>query len=319
MVLGLDGSAGAAIGIELGRSRVTVTALGFDGSVIATRTAEDSAPFDPTARLQTARVLLQDLLRRKAINSSLLVGIGVAVAGRHAPHEHPLGRAEVQPDPQDLDLSWLRARFAVPVSWDNNVRLAAVAEAQRDNRTPDLIYVALSAGVSCGVVVNGTVLRGGGAAGEFGHTSIDPRGPRCWCGGRGCLETYLGTEELLRQAARAGMGEITLHDLLRACHQGERRAQKIIGKAGMRLGAALANLLVVLDTPVVVLGGELAELDDLLLEPVQRAAQTRNLGIAHRERTFRISRTGTMAPSIGAGTLALTGPAVWDGRIDEQT
>ena len=164
----------------------------------------------------------------------------------------------------------LRARLADALGRDdvvvhNDVVAFALAEAVHGAGTDatSLLGVAVSTGVGGGMVVDGRPVPGPrGQAGHVGHVVVEPDGPRCGCGGRGCLEAVARGPAL---APRAGYADG--HALVRAARDGEDAALQALARAGRGLGRALAGAAALLDLDVVVVGGGLGRAAFDLLEP----------------------------------------------------
>jgi len=138
----------------------------------------------------------------------------------------------------------------------------------------DFLLVAIGQGIGLGMVLDGAPYRGAaGAAGEFGHLPILPDGPLCVCGNRGCLETQVSTEALLREARAAGIltDESDLDDLGAAAARGDQRAVDLLDRAGTLLGRALAGAVNLLGPQTVVVMGEITALWQHLSAPFHRA------------------------------------------------
>ncbi|MEO6702080.1 MAG: ROK family protein [Jatrophihabitantaceae bacterium] len=124
----------------------------------------------------------------------------------------------------------------------------------------DFVYVSGEIGVGAGLVVDGNLFRGvSGFAGELGHVVVDRAGPRCSCGGSGCVEQYAGQDVLLRRAGARDPAALEA-----AVAAGDPAALAAVEQAGAALGVGLASLLNVLDLPAIVLGGLYARLFDAL-------------------------------------------------------
>jgi len=122
-------------------------------------------------------------------------------------------------------------------------------------------------------VLGGEVFRGRvGAAGEIGHVSVDEHGSVCRCGNRGCLETIVGAPALL-ETVRSSHGALSLRDVIVRAGDGDPGCRRVISDAGRHLGMAVATVCNVIDPEIVVVGGELAEAGELLLEPLRAAIE----------------------------------------------
>ena len=191
-----------------------------------------------------------------------------------------------------------------------------------------VVLVTLGTGIGGGLVVDGEVVRGAhGFAGEIGHMVVDPSGPPCPCGGRGCWERLAsggGLGRLAREAAAAGNlrrvvalagGDpeaVRGEHVTRAAEAGDAEALAVVGELGRWVALGLANLVAVLDPERIVLGGGLAEMGELLLEPVRRGFDGAVEGGAARPPVQIVAaRFGERAGAVGAAVLAAR--ASWAG------
>ncbi len=254
---------------------------------------------------------------------------GLACAGIVDVQAGRLGRAPNLPGWEGADLAGLlRAAFpgaAIALANDVNAALAGEARfgAGRDGGARsgrDLIMFALGTGVGGAVMIEGRLLVGHRfGAGEFGHMILDPTGPLCGCGNRGCLEAYAGTRGLLAAARRRtaapdcspglralaeDRGEaLTTRDLADLAPD-DCDAAALFREAGERLGQAVGNLLNVLDPDLVIIGGGLAAAGELLLGPCREKAAAVVLCAAARTTPIVPAELGSAAAALGAAHLA---------------
>lgn len=169
------------------------------------------------------------------------------------------------------DLSGLLGRA---VGVENDALCFALAEARagagRGYRT--VFGVIMGSGCGGGLVVEGEPVRGAhGIAGEWGHLSVDPAGPPCWCGNRGCVETLISGGGL-EAAARRELGrELSARRLVEEARQGEPGAARLFARFLEDFGRCLGGLISVLDPDAVVLGGGLSLVEELYREGADRA------------------------------------------------
>ncbi|MDN6301086.1 MAG: ROK family transcriptional regulator [Micrococcaceae bacterium] len=256
---------GAALGIELGRARVAVTVAALDGTVLAQKLSTFEAGPSLSHRLSVALRSVRTLMTSGTITADSIVGTGVAISGRHLPTGNDPEAAE--DDPAGLPLERLRQLIPAPVLWDNNTRLAALRHLREApaSATTGLFYVVLSDGISAGLIDGTEIFRGGhGVAGELGHLCVDPAGPDCWCGSRGCLEALIGTGALLRRAAAQGLEVDTPGALASLAEDGNQRAGELVSWAGTLLGVALASASMLIDPRRIILSGQLTQGGTLL-------------------------------------------------------
>lgn len=230
----------------------------------------------------------------------------------------------------DLDVrGGLSARFpGVPVRVDNDATAAGWAEvcAGAARGATDAVLVTLGTGIGGGVIAGGRVVRGAhGFAGEIGHMIVDPDGPPCPCGQRGCWERVasgsalgeLAREEALarpgcRMAALAGgdPGAVRGEHATTAAAEGDGAALAVMDAFARSVALGLVNLANVFDPAVIVLGGGLVEAGQTLLAPVRRAFTQMVLGGAHRPPVAIVAAAlGERAGAIGAALLAGDEPA----------
>ena len=197
---------------------------------------------------------------------------------------------------------------------ENEANLGAVAELVEGagRGLSDFVYISGEIGIGAGVVLRGELFRGAsGFAGEFGHLTIDPFGPPCGCGGRGCLERLAGQDALLRLAGwdarmrhegpRPEWPGAMLADSARAGHA---RTLQALSQVGHTLGIAIASLANLLDPEAVLLGGYFAPLSEWLRVPIEGELETRAL--AGRRMRCRVlpARLGGEAAVRGAVALS---------------
>jgi glucokinase len=265
----------------------------------------------PTHRDGPGRAMgvIEELIEHVRVGASRLghtvTGIGVGVPG---PVDARIGYVG-EPVPHVPELAGralgreLRQRFGLPVFVDNDVNALALAEwrfgAGRGARS--LVVLAAGTGLGAGIVLDGRLIRGaGGFGGELGHTPVKFDGPRCFCGGRGCLAVYASGRGIAEaaQARVAGHGEaalmraadgdplaITAALVFRLAAQGDRVAADVVAEACQALGAMIGTVVNGLNPEVVVITGgvaaSLAPLETRILKAAgeyalpQALAQTR--------------------------------------------
>ncbi len=217
----------------------------------------------------------------------------------------------------------LSADLGLPVAVDNDATCAGWAEHERGaaRGVNHSLTVTLGTGIGAGLTVKGGVLRGAhGYAGEPGHMMIDPSGPECRCGRFGCWEQFASGNALGRfgrEAVAAGKADAVLaqaggrveeirgEHVVAAAALGDADALAVMGQLGWWVAAGLANLVNVLDSEVVVIGGGLIAAGDLLLDPIRRAFTDLPMGGDRREPVPVVAATlGERAGAWGAALLA---------------
>ena len=210
-------------------------------------------------------------------------------------------------------------RLGIPAYIENDASAAALGEFRfgAGRGTRHLLHATLGTGIGGGIVVDGKLYRGAkGLAGEIGHIILDPAGPRCNCGSRGCLEAMVsgvafaerarkiletGKSEILRGVA--GGEEPTAEHLYRAATEGDQLCEAEIRHGGHLLGLGLGSLVNVLNPDAVTLSGGLLAMGEMLLGPMKEAMYSLAYGPAAGT-LIRLSTVGEDAGLLGAAAVA---------------
>jgi glucokinase len=215
----------------------------------------------------------------------------------------------------------VEARTGLPAFVDNDANAAAWGEFRLGSAkgAANLAFLTLGTGIGSGFVVDGRLLRGStGAGAELGHIVIDPDGPQCPCGLRGCLEPMASGSGIARMAAEAieadpssGIASFVegsspdARDVSRAARELDETARAILRRAGTALGVGLSNVVNLFDPQVIVLGGGLSKAGEPYLGPARdRLAAMLS---AQRRRPVRldVSELGNTAGFLGAALLGM--------------
>jgi N-acetylglucosamine repressor len=254
----------------------------FAGTQIALETFPTRV--DPAELVEELAARVERMLRTYGSEGSC-EGVGLVVPGMV---DQKSGRVLASPQLgwRDVDVrDALSAATRLPVQVENAPIACALAQmwlGQRGADAGDFVYVTVGDGVGAGVVVNGQVVRGAShTAGEFGHVPLNPDGPRCLCGARGCWEAhtsnlatlsrYLG-HELSPTATRQLLAEtaLTMDELITRARTGDARAREVLDETGRYLGRGLSMIVNALNPSRIFVGGEVTAAWDLV-EPHVRA------------------------------------------------
>lgn len=294
------------IGVELQRTRMHIVIANHAHEIVARvriPLPTDSGP-DELAEAVIAGV--GDLVRERRISLAPVQGIGLGLPG--FVHDPTAEDARGMTPFAARIATGLGRHFDAPVVTDNNTRLAALAEVTwgaargRDNA----VYLRWSEGVGGGLVINGRLVRGAhGAAGEIGHTSCLPRGPRCHCGGRGCLEGAIRIPALLAACSSRGVAVRDADELVELAAAGGQTVRDVVHEAAVTAGRVLAALAAQTDPECIVIDGELAVLDDLVLGTIREQLAAFSLPAAPRDISVTASALGGDSAARGAIALLL--------------
>jgi glucokinase len=308
----------SAIGIDVGGTGTKGGIVGADGVVVERYKVATDPQAGTKGILEVADRLLE-VARSRGISIEA-VGVGAAGFVDYASGSVTFSPNLTYDDPHIGKA--LTARTGVKAVVDNDANAAAWGE-RAFGTAQGLDHVAmltLGTGVGSGIIVGGHLVRGStGAGAEFGHTVIDPDGPPCKCGLRGCLEQFAsgGAIGRLGRAAAAEdpdssmisfagtVDKITAAEVARAARELDQTARRVLREAGHALAIGLSNLVNVFDPQVIVLGGTVIEAGEAYLGPARdRLAQ---MTAAQRRRPVRldVTKLGHDAGIVGAASLAL--------------
>ncbi|MER5940083.1 ROK family transcriptional regulator [Streptomyces sp. NPDC001928] len=302
--LAVSGRGPAGIGAEIGVDHLAVCAVDLRGEV-RSRAVRHGANRgrDPEPVIEELDELVRRVVAEAEREGLWPAGLAVAVPGLVARDARTVVRAP-NLDWRDTDLADL-LRTDFPLTVGNEADFGGLAELWLGDGTPrDFLHVSAEIGIGAAVVVDGMLLRGTrGFAGELGHVPVEPYGPECPCGGRGCLEQYAGEEAVLR-AAGLEPGEDRVGLLARRAAEGDENVRRALRDAGTALGIALTGAVNLLDPESVVLGGALAGLAPWLLPSLEAELDRRTAGPAC---PVSVSRLGPEGPLLGAAHSVVRG------------
>lgn len=326
VILEINPRRGMVIGIDMGATHIAVVLANFSGQVIDQIEAPLRISDGPKICIASADKLARELLKRNRISLEKISAIGIGVPG---PIDSSAGMVIAPPIMPGWDrfpiTETLEKLWARPVSLNNDAEMGALGEwaygAGRGEH--DLAYIKVGTGIGAGLLLGGQIYRGAtGSAGEIGHMTIDESGPLCNCGNHGCLESFAGGFAIARQAQEAarkgqrtllasmsGAEQLTAIQVATAAQQGDLVAQRIITQAGEHLGVALAGMVNLFNPGMIVVGGGVAQIGDLFLQPIRSVVQKRALPAAAN--TVKITtavlmrRSSSMGAVIQASSIAL--------------
>lgn len=241
---------------------------------------------DPEPVLAAIADLVRELLTEADGFGVPVLGLGLAVSGDV---DRAAGTVRYSPflEWRDVPLAELAAMTTgLPVTVDNDVRALTVAEQWFGAGVglSDFAVVTVGAGIGCGLVVHGQVVAGAhGVAGEIGHVAVDPAGPPCHCGNRGCVEAIAGDTAILAGIREAtGVQVADSAQALALAHRGDAGARAVYARAGKAIGRGIATVANLLGPELVIISGEGLAAYDLFAEQIRDTFAVAAFGSAAR-------------------------------------
>lgn len=230
-----------------------------------------------------------ELLQRRGLSDDSVIGIGIDLPGPVDQRLRRLISPPIMPGWHDFDIpGWFRSSYACPVVVEKDTNAMAFGEHRKEHAdVENLVFVKLGTGVGTGLIVRGELYRGAdGAAGDIGHIPLGlddgDQKPLCRCGNLGCVEAYAGGWALARDLAAAGRPALTTNDVIAAVRNGDDVAIRLVRRASKIIGEAVADIVNMINPRVVVFGGQLAELDEIVLSSAREVIYGRALPLATR-------------------------------------
>jgi glucokinase len=312
------------IGVDLGGTNIRMGIITPEGKVMKRVQYITDISKGGLALFERLVSDLKGLIQENFKESNQLIGIGIGVAG---PIDMKRGFIMEPPNLPDLKgfplRDFLKKKISSPIAIENDANAFTLGEGWMGAARGCKHYcgITLGTGVGGGIVVEGNILHGAeGMAGEVGHMMIDPKGPLCGCGGRGCLEVYAsgtGIRRMALEAIEKGKGKrilkfmggapqkITSEKLFKVAQSGDVTAKKIFNEMGRYLGLGLVNLIHLFNPEKIVIGGKVSGAWDYFIGSVVETVQERSMEGPREKMKIVKAKCGDDAGVLGAAYSAL--------------
>ncbi|GAA4605320.1 putative NBD/HSP70 family sugar kinase [Actinoplanes octamycinicus] len=305
---------GVLLVADIGATGMRTALCDLRGEVLAERERTIDVADGPGPVLSAADSQFRELLSEAGRDAGEVFGIGIDVPG---PVDFDSGQVVSPPimsgwDRYDIP-GWFAGRYACPVLVDKDVNAMALGE----QRTfyPDvrqMLMVKAGTGVGAGMILGGEVYRGAdGAAGDIGHIQVTVEDaevePVCRCGNTGCVEAYAGGWALVRDLRAAGKEVTTVDDAVALIRTGDVTAVRLARRAGRIIGHAIADSVSLVNPRVVVIGGQLARIEEQLFAGIREMVYRRSLPLATRSLQIVATRLDNRSGLVGLALLLADG------------
>ncbi|WNR44915.1 ROK family transcriptional regulator [Paenibacillus roseipurpureus] len=306
MMLIFNGTAGYAIGVDLGVHDMLAVLTDLTGQVVSERRIvhHNESVEQVTYVLKTT---IRELIETAPDSAYGVIGIGLGVPGVCDEEGNMLFAPNLGWENVPLQAQ-LEAEFGLPVVIDNEANAGAVGEKQfgAGKDTANLVYVSIGMGIGAGIIIKNELYRGAtGFSGEIGHMSIQHDGPKCRCGSLGCWELYASEHALLEQASVELGREVDLETLLRKAESGDAAVIGLFERLGYYLGVGVINLINGYNPAFIILGGRLAGGEKWLMKPLLELLEKRSLPHPRKELRVEFSVLGDRSTVLGAASFAV--------------
>lgn len=307
----------AYLGIDIGGTNIKAALVSPEGALVAFRSM--SWPGRAAAdAVDVVSRLTQNLT--SANEDHEVIACGVGSAGLVDTSAGVVRLSPNLPEWRDVELRrMVEEALGLPTRIENDANAAAYGEyiAGAARGATNAVVLTLGTGIGGGLILDGKLYRGSGFAGEVGHTTIERDGDRCPCGNAGCLERLASAEAVVRNVRRlideggesilvttGAATALTAEEVGEAAAAGDAVAAEALEETGRALGAGLANLVLILDPDVIVIGGGVAAAGEPLLAPARDEMTRRCYCSGASLPRLLPAELGNTAGVVGAALLA---------------
>jgi len=311
------------LGVDLGGSKILSAAVNARGEIRSRDLSITPAAKGPEAVIQAMLASIERAIGQAGITKAQLEAICIGAPGLSNPETGIVFTSSNLPGWKNVPLrEIIEDKMGAKTLLINDANAAALGEmyfgAARGAR--NFIYITVSTGIGGGIVIDGEVYAGDrGTAGEIGHMTIDTNGSKCNCGNTGCWETLASGTALAREArkriksgaetaileyAGGDIDKVNAEAVYRASQQGDALARELIARTGYYLGVGLTNLINIFNPELIIIGGGLSRIGDMLLEPAYKVAEERSYRAAFDSVRFARPALGGDSGVIGAAAYA---------------
>jgi predicted NBD/HSP70 family sugar kinase len=273
MAVTLNPQAGTCVGLLLGLEHLQVIVADVSHAVLSDKIVSVEADYSPEYAVDVLNGLLRQAYADLGMSSDTMLAAGIAVGGPINPTNGRVIRAGAIPTWEGIDIRGMfGAALHRPIYADNASKCSAIAEMTWGAAVGvgDFVYVLLDLGIGGAIVSRGRILHGvAGAAGEFGHMTIDPKGDLCRCGNRGCWELYAGFKSAATMASKRFGRPMGIFDVIALAQKGDVGCRRLIEDAAEAGGRGLALVGAAINPGLILIGGRLARAGAMFFDPLE--------------------------------------------------
>jgi glucokinase len=311
------------VAVDLGGSKIAVAIISDDYRMLARERRPTLAEEGVDSVINRVISSVRQIINSGNISLSQLGGISLAAAGAIDSQRRIITLSPNLPGWRDIPLgSIIEERLGIRTWLLNDANAAALGEHHlgAGRGVDNLIYLTIGTGIGGAIIIDGKLYTGAcGSAGEIGHMTIEVNGPRCDCGNFGCLEALASGRAIAREAknrlsaggrsslteAVAGKVEdITAKEVATAAQQGDALANDVIKHIATYLGVGMVNLVNIFNPEMIVVGGGVASMGGLLLEPARQVVKERAFPVSAAAVRIVTTELGNDAGLLGAAHFA---------------
>lgn len=306
------------IGIDLGGTKISTAIADLNGNVLNMHTLETEAKKGKEKVLENLVLSINSILDVSKVDLSSVKCIGIGSPG---PLDVTTGTIISSPNLPFKNfeiVNELKNYFDIDIHLDNDANVATIGEyiLGAGRGSDNLVYITVSTGIGGGAILNGKLYAGNTSnALEVGHITLDPNGPVCGCGNFGCLEAISSGTAIAKKANQAlqsgavtslrNYTTVTSYEVFKEYANNDAISVDIVDNALNYLGIGVANIISTLDPSMVIIGGGVSKVGDILFDRVKSIVKRRNFKVMSDNCKIVQAGLGTDAGVLGAVSLAL--------------
>lgn len=306
------------IGIDLGGTKISTALSTFDGEIIKNVVVPTKADEGEPAVMGRLIKTVEDVLKEANVDIDEVEALGIGSPGPLDSNKGIIIATPNLPFKNYNVVQPLKDKFNIPVYLDNDANVAAIGEYMfgAGKGKENIVYFTVSTGIGGGAILNGRIYRGSTCnALEIGHTTIALDGPRCNCGNVGCLEAVSSGTAIGRRGREAvatnvetslrKYDNITSYEVFKEAEAGDEVAKDIVDEALNYLGIVVANAVAIFDPQMIIIGGGVTQVGDILFDRVRQVVKKRCFKTMAEACQVVPAGLGTKAGVVGAVALAI--------------
>lgn len=306
------------IGIDLGGTKISTALSDFEGNIVSNVVVPTKADEGEIPVLNRIISTIEEVIEKGKVTTGEIESIGIGSPG---PLNANTGVIITTPNLPFKDFNVtkpIKEKFNLPVYLDNDANVATIGEFMfgAGKGKKNIVFFTVSTGVGGGAIVNGNIYRGSTCnALEIGHTTVAPNGPRCNCGNVGCLEAVASGTAIGKKGQEATMtkvdtslkqyDKVTSYEVFLEADKGDEVAKDIRDEALNYLGIGVANAVSIFDPEMVIIGGGVTQVGDVLFDRVRQVVKKRCFKVMSDNCQIVPAGLGTNAGVVGAVALAI--------------
>jgi len=318
ILIALNPDGAYAVGVYLSISQINVVIIDLEATILASYEMPlRKQSYAPEAIADKVVQAVQECMWQANFSRNQISGIGIALPGLVDSHT---GLIRFLPNYQWEKVNlrdMVQKKVGHPTYIENSANSLTLAEQWfgEGRGIDNFIVVTLEYGVGMGIIINGKLYRGHqGTAGEFGHTTVDPDGPLCRCGKKGCIEAFVGNNAILREAEAAAQkdewkpnnpADVTIEEVVSAAREGAPCLRNIFAQAGRVLAIGLSNLIRIFNPAKIIISGRGVKAGDLLFDSMYKTIPQYISSRTNGDTEIVIKSWNQNAYARGSGTVVL--------------